>query len=159
EHDHEHDHEHGHGHGHHHDHNLKSAYLHVLADALTSLLAIFALLIGKYLGAVWMDPVMGIVGAILVARWSLGLLRSTSAILLDEQGADHLQQAIREAVESPGEDHIVDLHVWTVGPGLHAAVISIVSSSPRSPDHYKQRISGKMDFVHISVEVNHYDQD
>ncbi|HAO88590.1 MAG TPA: cation transporter, partial [Gammaproteobacteria bacterium] len=124
-------------HDHHHDHNLRSAYLHVLADALTSLLAIFALLIGKYFGAVWMDPVMGIVGAILVSRWSLSLLKSTSAILLDEQGSQDITQHIHEAIEFNGDHRIVDLHLWTVGPGIYASVLSIVSRSPAEPRYFK----------------------
>ena len=93
-------HGHDHHHHHHHDHNLKSAYLHVLADALTSLLAIFALVIGKYFGAVWMDPIMGIVGAILVARWSISLLKTTSAILLDEQASENTRTNIQEIIEA-----------------------------------------------------------
>ena len=99
--DHGHDHHNHHTveHEHHHDHNLKSAYLHVMADALTSILAIFALLAGKYFGLIWMDPAMGIVGAILVARWSYGLLGSTSGVLLDRQAPKELQDSIRELTE------------------------------------------------------------
>ena len=109
--------DHGHHHDHHHhDHNLKSAYLHVLADALTSFLAIFALLIGKYFGAIWMDPLMGIVGAILVARWSFGLLKTTSTIILDEQASADTCNSIQLAIESEESSRIVDLHVWTIGP-------------------------------------------
>ncbi len=145
---------HDHDHHHHHDHNLKSAYLHVLADALTSLLAIFALLIGKYLGAVWMDPIMGIVGAILVARWSLGLLKTTSAVLLDEQGSDDLQQSIRDAIECEGDHHITDLHLWTVGPGIHSVVIAVVSNEPLSVDEYKSKLASHASLAHISIEVH-----
>ena len=162
--DHEHDHghshtdahSHDHDHGHHHDHNLKSAYLHVMADALTSLLAIFALLIGKYFGMVWMDPLMGIVGAILVARWSIGLLKSTSAILLDEQGPEEIRKLIRESIEQQADNRIVDLHLWTVGPGIYSTIISVVSSSPQNADHYRSLLPGHLTLHHVSIEVHEY---
>jgi len=156
--DHHHDHEHDHEHGHHHDHdhNLKSAYLHVLADALTSLLAIFALLVGKYFGAVWMDPLMGIVGAILVARWSWGLLKSTSAILLDEQGSAHKREKIRESIESAGEHYVTDLHLWTVGPNVHSAIISVVSHDPQQPTYYKSLLVESLKLDHVTIEVHEY---
>src|SRR5690606_28247782 len=119
-----HDHDH-HRHSHpHHDHNLRSAYLHVLADALTSVLAIFALLSGKYLGFGWMDPAMGIVGAALVSRWSIGLLRDTAGVLLDRQAPEDVRRRIRAAMERHG-DRVCDLHVWSVGPGIYAAEISV----------------------------------
>ncbi len=158
DHDHDDDHHHPHGHDHHHDHNLKSAYLHVLADALTSLLAIVALLIGKNYGAVWMDPLMGIVGAVLVGRWSLGLLKSTSAILLDEQGGTELENSIREAIETDPDHRVVDLHVWTVGPGISAAILSIVSRSPRQPEHFKALLPDHLPLRHVSIEVQKYEE-
>jgi cation diffusion facilitator family transporter len=145
-------------HGHHHDHNLKSAYLHVLADALTSFLAIFALLIGKYFSAIWMDPLMGIVGAILVARWSFGLLKTTSTIILDEQASADTCNSIQLAIESEENSRIVDLHVWTIGPGIYSAVISIVSNNPQQPAYYKSRIAEHIELQHVSVEVNAYDE-
>lgn len=145
-------------HGHHHDHNLKSAYLHVLADALTSFLAIFALLIGKYFSAIWMDPLMGIVGAILVARWSFGLLKTTSTIILDEQASADTCNSIQLAIESEESSRIVDLHVWTIGPGIYSAVISIVSNNPQQPAYYKSRIAEHIELQHVSVEVNAYDE-
>lgn len=151
--------DHGHHHDHHHhDHNLKSAYLHVLADALTSFLAIFALLIGKYFGAIWMDPLMGIVGAILVARWSFGLLKTTSTIILDEQASADTCNSIQLAIESEESSRIVDLHVWTIGPGIYSAVISIVSNNPQQPAYYKSRIAELIELQHVSVEVNAYDE-
>ncbi len=156
--DHSHDHDHHHGHDHHHDHNLRSAYLHVLADALTSLLAIIALLIGKYYGAVWMDPVMGIVGAVLVARWSLGLLKTTSAILLDEQGSRELSEQLRDAIESDTNHRVVDLHLWTVGPGIHAAVVSVVSRVPQSPGYFKSLVPDHLPIQHLTVEVHDYEK-
>ena len=151
--DHPHDHPHGHD-GHHHDHNLVSAYLHVLADALTSLLAIFALLAAKYFGFVWADPLMGIVGAILVARWSLGLLHSTSVVLLDRQGPDDLCAMIRRRIENEGGNRVVDLHLWAIGPQLYSAVVAIVADEPRDPDHYKALIPAGAGIVHVSIEVH-----
>lgn len=153
DHGHEHHGEHGHG-DHHHDHNLRSAYLHVLADALTSLLAIFALLAAKYFGLVWMDPVMGLVGATLVTRWSLGLLRQSSAILLDQQGHDELCDAIRSSIEEAGDSRITDLHVWSVGPNIHAAIVSLVTDDPRPPEHYKAMLPTDLGLVHVNVEVH-----
>ncbi|NDY96781.1 CDF family Co(II)/Ni(II) efflux transporter DmeF [Wenzhouxiangella sp. C33] len=156
EHDHHHHHDHhgasGHGH-HHHDHNLRSAYLHVLADTLTSLLAIFALLAAKYFGAIWMDPFMGIIGAILVSRWSWGLVKSTSAVLLDRQAPDDLVRAIRSSVESDGDCRVTDLHVWSIGPGIHAAIIALVSEKLSSPDDYRKRLPEGHGLVHVSIEV------
>ncbi|MCG8415646.1 MAG: CDF family Co(II)/Ni(II) efflux transporter DmeF [Pseudomonadales bacterium] len=157
-HGHDHGHDHDHGHHHHHDHNLRSAYLHVLADALTSLLAIVALLIGKYYGAIWMDPLMGIVGAILVARWSIGLLKTTSAILLDEQGSEEIAATIREAIEFSDEHKIVDLHLWTVGPGIYASVLSVVSRSPQQPGYFKSLLPDHLPIQHISIEVHEYEE-
>ncbi len=160
--DHKHDHEtdsdhsHKHKHDHHHDYNLKSAYLHVMADALTSVLAILALLIGKYSGAIWVDPLMGIVGAMLIARWSIGLLRNTSAILLDEQASTTMQERMREILEQDENNRVVDLHVWTVGPNIHAAAIAIVSSDPKLPNFYKRLLNEHMHFNHITIEVHDY---
>jgi cation diffusion facilitator family transporter len=128
---------HGHGHDHHghrHDHNLRAAHLHVLADALTSLLAIFALLAAKYLGAVWMDPAMGIVGGVLVARWSWALVRETSAMLLDRQAPDEITSAITSAIEADERLAIVDLHVWAIGPGYRAAIVAVETSKPCTVD-------------------------
>jgi cation diffusion facilitator family transporter len=154
-------HEHGHSHGHdhhkhhdHHDHNLRAAYLHVLADAVTSLLAIAALLAGKYIGAMWLDPVMGIVGAILVARWSYGLIRDTSKVLLDRQVEDDHVAGLRESIEEQSNDHVADLHVWSIGHGIYAAEIAIVSDDPKSPDQYKSLIPTNLKIVHATVEVH-----
>ncbi len=161
DHSHDHSHEHAHGHGHehhHHDHNLKSAYLHVLADALTSLLAIVALLVGKYFGAIWMDPLMGIVGAILVGRWSFGLLKTTSAILLDEQGSDEIAQSIKQAIEFSDDHRIVDFHLWTVGPGIYASVLSVVSRAPQEPAYFKSLVPDHLPIQHISIEVHKYEE-
>jgi cation diffusion facilitator family transporter len=148
-------HEHGHAHAHdHHDHNLRAAYLHVLADALTSILAIAALLAGKYFAAGWLDPTMGIVGAILVARWSYGLIRDSSRVLLDQQvDEDHIVE-LREAIEGASSDRVSDLHVWSIGHGIYAAEIVVVSHDPKPPDHYKSLIPLELHVVHVTVEVH-----
>jgi cation diffusion facilitator family transporter len=141
----------------HHDHNLRSAYLHVLADALTSVLAIVALVSGKYLGYGWMDPAMGIVGATLVTRWSLGLLRETSGVLLDRQAPEDLRRSVKEAIEvSPG-DRVSDLHVWSVGTGIYAAIISVVTDDPAMASLYRERLPAGLGIVHASIEVQHCD--
>lgn len=152
-----HSHGHGHGHGnreHHHDHNLRSAYLHVLADALTSVTAIVALLTAKFFGWIWMDPLMGIVGAVMVFSWSWGLLKSTSAILLDRQASPQVSQTIRRAVESDGHSQVTDLHLWSIGSDdMLCAVVSIASPTPMTPAAYKKRIPVAK-LVHLTIEVN-----
>lgn len=154
--DHGHDHHHSHEHSdhHHHDHNLKSAYLHVMADALTSLLAIVALLSAKYFGWVWMDPIMGVIGAVLVARWSYGLLGTTASVLLDRQAPENLQTIIRKAVERDGDSRVTDLHVWSIGPGIYSAQIALVAHNPVEPDEYKGRIPKSAGLAHVTVEVH-----
>lgn len=159
EHSHEHsvdDHEQQHPLGHHHaeDHNLRSAYLHVLADALTSVLAIAALLTGRLFGQGWMDPVMGIVGAVLVANWSRGLLRQTTHVLLDRQCAPEVNERVRNAIEAGTEDRVTDLHVWSIGPGIHAAEIAVVSDQPREPSDYKRLLPPDLGLVHVTVEIH-----
>ncbi len=154
EHDHAHDYDDDHEHSHHgHDHNLRAAYLHVLADALTSLLAIMALLAGKYMGASWLDPAMGIVGAVLVARWSYGLIRDTGRVLLDHQADDDHLALLRASIELNSTDRITDLHVWSIGHGIFAAEIAIVSDEPKTPHYYKSLIPAQLDIVHATVEV------
>jgi cation diffusion facilitator family transporter len=143
-----------HDHRDHHDHNFRSAYLHVLADALTSVFAVFALLFGKYLGQQWLDPFMGLVGATLVVRWSIGLLRASARVLLDLQAPDEVLGAIRKSIESEGDNRVSDLHVWSVGPGIYAAEIAVVSSRPRDPDEYCKLLPGKLGLVHVTVEAH-----
>jgi len=143
-----------HHHTHHHDHNLRSAYLHVLADALTSILAIVALLAGKYFGSIWMDPAMGIVGAILVARWSLGLLRTTSSVLLDKQGPESIRQRIKDSIEQDDDSKVADLHLWSIGPNIYSAVIAVVAHDPATPNQYKERIPTKLGLAHVTIEVH-----
>jgi cation diffusion facilitator family transporter len=148
-----HDDGHHHNHGGHHDLNLRSAYLHVLADALTSVLAIIALLSGKFLGLGWMDPLMGLVGAALVIRWSWQLMRETSRHLLDHQAPAAVRQPIREAIERDADNRIFDLHVWAIAPGRYAAIIGLVTRTPRPPEHYRALLPGSLGLAHVTVEV------
>jgi cation diffusion facilitator family transporter len=151
---HDHDHGHDHGHDHHHDHNLRAAYLHVIADALTSVLAIGALLAGKFFGANWLDPMMGLVGAALIARWSYGLLKDTGKVLLDRQAPDALTERVREAILSSTTDEVTDLHIWSIGHGIFAANITVVSRDPQSPEYYRSRLPAALKIVHATVEVH-----
>lgn len=155
EHGHDHDHEHG-SHGHY-DHNLRAAYLHVLADALTSLAAIVALLAGKYFGWVWMDPLMGLVGSVVIARWSWGLLKDTGSVLLDHTRDEFLPARIRATIESEPHTRVTDLHLWRVGPRHLSLVLSLAAREPREPEHYKALVSDIPDLFHLSVEVNRAD--
>ncbi|MDH7800189.1 MULTISPECIES: CDF family Co(II)/Ni(II) efflux transporter DmeF [unclassified Rhizobium] len=136
------------------DNNLRAAYLHVLADALTSVLAIVALLLGKWNGWSFLDPAMGIVGGLVIAHWSWGLIRLTAATLLDAvPQAEDLPQEIRQSVETE-EDRITDLHVWQVGPGHHAAIVAIHSQVPKAPAFYKQKLAAIHELSHVTVEVS-----
>lgn len=137
-----------------HDHGLRSAYLHVLADALTSLLAIVALLGGAVLGWRFLDPLMGIVGALIVTRWSVGLLRESGHVLLDRQAPEPLLERIREAIEARPGDRVSDLHVWRVAPDGWAAVVSVVSEEPLTPDGYRGLLPPGLGLAHVSVEVH-----
>jgi cation diffusion facilitator family transporter len=140
-------------HHHHHDHNLRAAYLHVLADAMTSVLAIAALLAGRFSGWAWMDPITGIVGAAVIARWSLGLLRSSGAVLLDTVPDTRLTAQLKKRLEQ-GTDRVADLHLWRLGPGHLGVVASIVSDEPQAPETYKARLAGFAGLSHVTVEVN-----
>ena len=150
--DHEH-HEESKHHHHRHDHNLRAAYLHVLADALTSFLAIFALFTGKLFNWTWMDPVMGIVGAIVITRWSYGLIAETSGILLDREAAPELAEKIRAAVEADNDNLVADLHVWHVSPNNLSIILTVVTHFPERPAHYKSLIGDLIGDAHITVEV------
>ena len=145
------DHHHHHSH-HHHDHNLKAAYLHVLADALTSVLAIIALLSGKYLGLIFLDPVMGLVGGVLVGNWAWGLLRSSGLILLDGYKDDQTKAAITEAMESDQDARIVDLHLWKLNSNSIGALITLVAASPRPAEEYRRRLARIPHLEHITIE-------
>ena len=146
--------DHSHVHDHHHDHNLRGAYLHVLADALTSILAIVALLAGKFWGANWLDPAMGIVGAALVASWSIGLIRQSSRVLLDWQADKDTVKALQDSVEQGTTDRVTDLHLWSIGHGIFSAQITVVSDDPKPPSHYKSLMASKLRVVHVAVEVH-----
>ena len=154
-HSHGHDHDHGDPHDHSHDHtsekdnNLRSAYLHVVADALTSVLAIAALLGGRYLGWVWLDPAMGVVGSIVIAAWAWSLMRDTGAVLLDATDVA-LETEIRTLVEEPGDAKIIDLHVWRVGPGAHSAIISVVGATREA---ICARVKPLREIEHLTVEI------
>jgi len=148
----QHDPEHKHSH-HHDDHNLRSAYLHVLADALTSILAILALLAGKYAGLSWMDPGMGLVGAALVTSWAIGLVRLTSRVLLDHQAPEDLRAAILSAIAQPDRCRVTDLHVWAVGPGAYAAAIALESDLPLTAEECKARLPKALGLAHVTIEL------
>jgi cation diffusion facilitator family transporter len=149
-----------HSHSHEHDINLKSAYIHVLADAATSVLAIIALTAGRLWGAAWLDPVMGIVGSAVIAQWARGLLRQTQIILLDKEPEDSdLNQEIRKAIESDGDSVITDLHIWQVGLNKFAAIISLVAHQPKSPEAYKAPLKEHEELVHVTVEIHHCEGD
>ncbi|MGH8101239.1 MAG: CDF family Co(II)/Ni(II) efflux transporter DmeF [Chthoniobacterales bacterium] len=154
--DHHHHHEHEHGSAHHHDLNLRAAYLHVLADAVTSLLAITALTGGKFFGWAWLDPVVGIAGSGVVFSWAYTLLRDTSGILLDRTpSSSDLPDEIRRAVEGDGDSVVTDLHVWQVGIGKFAAMISIVAHEPKSSDSYHELLRQHDELVHVTIETQH----
>lgn len=154
-HDHRHDHHHAdHDHGRHgHDNNLRAAYLHVLADALTSVLAIAALLVGRSYGWLWADPAMGVVGALVIARWSWGLIRDAGGVLLDAPAeGPQVRQEIEDILAATG-DTLKDLHVWQVGPGHFAAIISVASATPQPAQHYKALLLPVHELSHVTVEV------
>jgi cation diffusion facilitator family transporter len=159
---HDHDH-HGHGHsrdhspgsshGHrHHDNNLRAAYIHVLADAATSVLAIAALVIAMYSQWVWADPAVGIIGSLVIASWAFGLIRDSGAVLLDVSVDKNLEAVIRDRLETRG-DRVIDLHLWQVGPGHRAAVISVLSDDPLPSATYKRRLGGLRGLSHVTIEV------
>ena len=150
-HGHHHDHDHDHGRDHaDHDNNLRSAFAHVLADALTSVLAIVALVAGRYLGWIWLDPVMGIVGGIVIAVWAWNLLRDTAAVLLDTSDP-HLEAEVREQVEGPGDARITDLHIWRIGPGAHAAIVSVAGGVDGKT--IRQRLVPVHELAHVTIET------
>jgi cation diffusion facilitator family transporter len=155
--DHHDGHAHGHGHAHHHagghDTNIRAAYMHVLADALTSVLAIVALLAGRLFGWVWLDPLIGVLGAIVIAHWSWGLLRAAAAVLLDMVPNPRLAALLRDRLEMGG-DKVADLHLWRLGPGHTGVTVSIVTHEPLPPSDYKQRLAGIAGLSHVTVEVH-----
>jgi cation diffusion facilitator family transporter len=154
----DHDHHHGHGHEHsddhhhRHDNNLRAAYVHVMADAATSILAIAALLAAMYAQWVWADPAVGIIGSLVIASWAYGLLRASGAVLLDVNADKKLEMVIRDRLETKG-DRVTDLHLWQIGPDHRAAVISVISAHPLPPATYKRRLGGLHGLSHVTVEV------
>lgn len=138
---------------HQHDHNLFAAYLHVLADALTSILAIAALLAAKHAGFQWMDPAMGVVGGFLVARWSWGLLRGTGRVLVDSQASDEILESVHKAIDGDSV-RIVDLHVWEIGPGYRAAILAVDTDYPLTPEEIKARLPEELGIAHATVEIH-----
>jgi len=163
-----HDHHHGHDHGedhddhahdyadahhhHHHDNNLRAAYIHVLADAATSVLAIAALVVAMLAGWAWADPAVGIIGSFVIASWALGLIRDAGSVLLDVSADRSMEGVIRARLETRG-DRVTDLHLWQIGPGHRAAVISVLSDQPLPPAIYKRRLGGLKGLSHVTVEV------
>ncbi|MBI5579680.1 MAG: CDF family Co(II)/Ni(II) efflux transporter DmeF [Deltaproteobacteria bacterium] len=148
-----HAHDHAAGPAHHRDHNLRAAYLHVLADALTSVLAIAALLTGKAFGWVWMDPLMGITGAAIITRWSYGLMLDTGKILLDRDVNPRVLADITARMEAEADNRVADIHVWRLSTHSLAVIVSIVTHFPRPPAHYKQLLAGLPEIEHVTVEV------
>jgi cation diffusion facilitator family transporter len=153
------DHSHPHGGHHHHDLNLKSAYIHVLADALTSVTAIVALCSGKYFGWNWLDPVMGLVGSVIVSIWAYTLIRDTSGILLDRTpDSTDLPAEIRRAVERDGDAILTDLHIWQIGEEQYAAIVSLSARHPKSVEAYRQLIAVHEELVHLTIEVHQQEE-
>jgi len=152
------DHHHGHAHDeddhhHSHDHNIRAAYIHVLADAVTSVLAICGLLMGRFYGLVWMDAVVGIVGAGVIISWGIGLIRSSGAVLLDVVPSGGLAERVRARLEV-GDDRVADLHLWQLGPGHAGVIASVVTEHPQPPQAYKARLAGITGLSHVTIEVH-----
>jgi cation diffusion facilitator family transporter len=147
--------EHDHGDGaHHRDNNMRAAVVHVMADAAVSVLVIVGLLLARAFGWLWMDPLAGFIGALVIANWSVGLLRDTGAILLDRNPDPRMAERVRIAIESEG-DRVTDLHLWRLGPGHLGAIVSIATAGAREPAHYRQRLARFADLSHVTVEVQH----
>ena len=153
DHDHDHDGHHHHGHRMHRDNNLRAAVVHVMADAAVSILVIAGLLLGRLLGWVWMDPMVGFVGAIVIAAWSYALIRDTGAVLLDMTPDADMAENIRMAIERDG-DRLCDLHLWRLGPGHIGAIVSLTTMTPRAPAFYHERLVGFRSLSHITIEVH-----
>jgi cation diffusion facilitator family transporter len=151
----EHDHA---GGAHHRDNNMRAAVVHVMADAAVSVLVIVGLLLARTFGWLWMDPLAGFIGALVIANWSIGLLRDTGAILLDRNPDPRMAEKVRSAIESEG-DRVTDLHLWRLGPGHLGAIVSVATSGSRDPAHYRQRLARFADLSHVTVEVQHIPSD
>ena len=153
EHDHAHDHDHAHHHHHGHDSNIRAAYVHVLADAMTSVLAIIGLLAGRFYGLVWMDSVMALIGVGVILSWSVGLIRTSGTVLLDMVPDRGLAGIIRKRLEVDG-DRVSDLHLWRLGPGHAGLIAAIVADHPQRPAAYKSRLDGIAELSHVTIEVH-----
>ena len=174
---HDHGHEHGHAHDHgpahahdhgpahdhaaarhvpagHVDHNLRSAFLHVATDMLTSVLAVVALLGAARFGWLWLDPAVGLIGAVVIVWWAVGLLRDSSHMLLDRAAPAAVSESLRRAIEGDADNRLSDMHVWSIGPGIFAAALSVVTHHPRLPEYYKDLVPGDLGIRHITIEVN-----
>jgi cation diffusion facilitator family transporter len=151
--DHRHADGHEHDHAHHADHNIRAAFIHVVADALTSVLAIIALVAGLWFGAVWLDPLMGLVGAAVILHWSVRLMRDTGGILLDMEAGGDLAGRIRRDIEAKNGDRVADLHVWRVGPGHFAAIVAIVTRRATDAAELKTALKARYPLAHLTVEV------
>lgn len=149
----EHEHEHGHG-AHHRDNNMRAAVVHVMADAAVSVLVIVGLLLARAFGWLWMDPLAGLVGALVIANWSVGLLRDTGGILLDRTPDPRMAEKVRSIIEAGG-DRVTDLHLWRLGPGHLGAIVSVATTGKREAAHYRQRLAKFADLSHVTVEVQH----
>jgi cation diffusion facilitator family transporter len=149
----EHDQEASHG-AHHRDNNMRAAVIHVIADAAVSVLVIAGLLLAWRFGWLWMDPLAGLIGAVVIANWSVGLLRDTGGILLDRMPDPRMAAKVRLAIESEG-DRVTDLHLWRLGPGHLGAIVSVATSGAREAAHYRQRLAQFADLSHVTVEVQH----
>lgn len=154
DHHHAHDEDHHHGGHHHHDHNYRAAYLHVIADTLTSVFALVALLAGRFLGWAFLDPVMGIVGGLLISRWAYELIRVTGAILLDGGVASDIKARVKELIEADSESRVTDLHLWRVGSKGLALIVSVVTGYGRRAEEYQDRLRALPDLAHVSIEVH-----
>ena len=152
EHDHDHDHGHMPAHDHQRDLNLRSAYVHVLADAAVSILAVIGLSIAWALGWLWIDAAMGIIGAAVISNWAFGLMRDAGAVLLDVGPDAEIVRSVRERLEN-GSDRVADLHLWRVGPGHNAVIATIVSHVPQAPSFYKERLANIPNLSHVTIEV------
>ncbi len=153
-HHHAHDHDHDHDHDHSHDHNIKAAYFHVLADTLTSLFAILALIAGKFLGWIWLDAVMGIVGAVVILKWAYNLITDSSAILLDRNHSDSDEKAILELFEQQPDSRLLDLHVWKMSGQHKAAILSVETSGNQVASDYQKLLDEQVKLAHVTIEVH-----
>jgi cation diffusion facilitator family transporter len=141
--------------GHHHDNNLKGALMHVLADAVTSVAAIIALVFAWKLGWNWLDPMMALIASMVILVWAWGLLRDTGRVLLDAEINGPVKEAVMKALEQDGDTRVTDLHIWTVGPGILTMVASVVTHNSHQPDHYRSLLPQELEIHHPVIEVNH----